>query len=125
MDYVPLLGRILFSSIFIIKSFHHFTGQAMQHAMSRDMPFASALVPVAGILALLGGLSILLGYRAKLGAWLLIIFLIPTFAMHPFWNAQDFYSSMMEQYCFMKNISLMGACFMITYFGSGPLSMRK
>lgn len=125
MEYLPFVGRVLFSSLFIIKSLHHFSGHALQHALDRGMPLASIGVPIAGIFALLGGLSILLGYRARIGAWLLILFLLPTLAMHPFWNAGDLYASMMEQYCFMKNISLMGACFMIAYFGSGPFSLRN
>jgi putative oxidoreductase len=37
-----------------------------------------------------GGLSILLGYRAKLGAWLIVLFLIPvTLMLHKFWTVQD------------------------------------
>lgn len=124
MDYLPLLGRALFSSIFIIKSFHHFSGAALQHATSKAMPMAELLVPIAGMLSLLGGLSILLGYRAKIGAWLLVLFLLPTFAMHSFWSSQDLYSAMMEQFCFMKNVSLLGGCLMIAYFGSGPKSLR-
>lgn len=123
MDFILLLGRVLFSSIFLLKSFDHFSGSALEHAMTRGMPMAGFFVPIAGILALLGGLSVLLGYKAKKGAWLLVLFLIPTFVMHPFWNMQDAYASMMEHYCFLKNVSLLGASLMITYFGSGPHSM--
>jgi putative oxidoreductase len=90
------------------------------------VPAASVLVPLSGIIALLGGLSILLGYKAKIGAWLLVIFLVPTaFMMHKFWAAEDGFASMMQHYCFMKNMSLLGASLMIAYFGSGPLSLSK
>ena len=87
---------------------------------------AQFLVPVGGVIAFLGGLSILLGYKAKIGAWLLIIFLVPTtFMMHKFWLSEDFFSNMMHQYCFFKNASLLGAALMIACVGSGPLSLDK
>ena len=98
----------------------------MEHAADMGVPMASILVPIAGILALLGGLSILLGYKAKVGAWLLVIFLLPvTLIIHRFWDTKDFFANMMHQYCFFKNLSLLGAALMISYFGSGPLSLDK
>lgn len=126
MKYIFLLGRILFSAIFIIKSFCHFSPKMMDHAVEMGVPAASILVPVSGILALLGGLSILLGYKAKVGAWLLVIFLFPvTVVMHRFWDTKDFFANMMHHYCFFKNMSLLGAALMISYFGSGPMSLDK
>lgn len=119
------LGRVLFSAIFIIKSLEHFNGSAIECAKQAGVPMASILVPITGILALLGGLSILLGFKAKIGAWLLIIFLIPTtLMMHKFWQAEQGFELMMQQYCFLKNISMIGAAFMISYFGSGPWSLK-
>jgi len=40
------------------------------------VPLAAIAVPLSGVLAIAGGLSILLGYRAKLGAWLIVLFLV-------------------------------------------------
>jgi len=43
-----------------------------------------------GVISLVGGLSILLGYRAKIGAWLIVVFLlIVTPIMHKFWGLTD------------------------------------
>lgn len=96
----------------------------MSEAGSMGVPMSTMVVPIWGILAFLGGVSILLGYYTRVGAWLLIIFLIPvTFYMHPFWIANTDYSRVMENYCFWKNLSLMGAALMIAYLGSGPLSL--
>jgi putative oxidoreductase len=125
MKYIFLLGRILFSSIFIIRGFCHFTQNAMEHAISVSLPMPSILVPLSGILSLIGGVSLLLGYKARLGAWILIVFLIPvTYFMHQYWTGTDMFSTMMHQFCFMKNVSLIGTCLMLTYFGSGPLSLK-
>lgn len=126
MKYILILGRILFSFVFILKSFDHFTSSGIEYATQMNVPMASFLVPVWGIIALLGGVSVLLGFKAKVGAWLIVIFLIPTtFMMHPFWTFHDLYHSLLNQYCFLKNLSMMGAAFMIAYFGSGPLSLSK
>lgn len=126
MKYLLLLGRILFAHIFILKSLDHFSIATLDHATGMGVPFPMFLVPLSGLIALLGGLSILLGYKAKLGAWLLIIFLFPiTFVMHRFWEVQEGHIILLQSYCFMKNLSLLGACLMIAYFGSGPLSLSK
>ncbi|MBI5274424.1 MAG: DoxX family protein [Chlamydiales bacterium] len=126
MKYVVLIGRILFSSIFIIKSIDHFSKESINYAANSGVPLATILVPIAGIIAFLGGISILLGYKARLGAWLIIIFLIPTtLMMHQFWSIGDVYDAMMHQYCFMKNVSMIGGALMISYFGSGPMSLTK
>jgi putative oxidoreductase len=126
MKYILLLGRVLFSSVFFIKGLENFFPNMIDFATTMDVPMPAILVPVAGIVAFIGALSILLGFKARWGAWLLIIFLLPiTLIMHRFWEFNDSYNTMMHQYCFWKNISLIGAAFMITYFGSGPLSLSK
>ena len=125
MKYVFLLGRVLFSSIFILKSFGHFTADRMAHAGSMGVPIPNLLCPLSGLLILLGGLSVLFGYKTHIGAWLLVVFLVPTtFMMHQFWDAEQGYSAMMESYCFLKNISLLGAALMLTY-PCGPLGSIK
>jgi putative oxidoreductase len=85
---------------------------------------AGLLVPISGVLALAGGLSIALGYKARWGAWSLVAFLLPvTFIMHGFWRLQDPVLAHTQQAMFAKNISMLGAALMIAYFGSGPLSI--
>ncbi len=122
--FVVLLGRILFSLLFIMKSFEHFSPDTIRMAAQSGIPLANILVPIAGVLAFLGGLSVLLGYKGSLGAWLLVIFLLPTaLMMHQFWQMNDPFATMMHHYCFWKNIALMGSALMITYFGTGPYSL--
>ena len=121
-----LVGRILYSSIFIMAAPGLISNKMSGYAMSQGVPMASLLVPIAGILVLLGGLSVLFGYKAKLGAWALIVFLVPvTLMMHNFWAMSDPEQAQMQQIHFMKNISLLGAALMIAHFGSGPLSLDK
>src|SRR6202051_2852419 len=77
MRYVALVGRILFSAIFIIAGFGHFTQAEIGYAAQQGVPFASLLVPASGVMAMAGGLSILVGYYARVGAVLVAVFLVP------------------------------------------------
>jgi putative oxidoreductase len=126
MKYIPLIGRILFSLIFLNSGLMgHLIGLSgtAAYAQSAGVPMATGLVAISGVIAVLGALSIILGYKAKMGAWLIVIFLIPvTFMMHKFWTITDQMQSMIQMAMFMKNIALLGAALMITYFGAGPVS---
>lgn len=128
MKYIPLIGRILFSLIFIMSGLGHiFNGKEMI-GMTQQMgvPLASLAVPLTGVIILLGGLSIILGYKIKIGALLIIIFLVPvSFIMHPFWKMTDPMQAQINMIMFMKNISMTGAALIFYYFGSGPLSLDK
>ena len=124
MKYIPLIGRIFFSLIFLVSAFNHFSAKTIGYAASHHVPLAAVLVPLSGILAIVGGLSIVLGYKARLGAWLIVLFLIPvTLMMHNFWTITDPMMRQMQMAMFMKNISMLGGALLITWFGSGPLSM--
>jgi len=121
---IVLLGRILFALIFILAAPRHFSHEGIQHAADLGVPIAGLLVPLSGAMALLGGLSVALGYKAKLGAWVLVAFLVPvTFAMHAFWKDADPVTSHTQQAMFAKNLALLGAALLITQFGSGPFSV--
>jgi putative oxidoreductase len=124
MKAIVLIGRILFSLIFLMTVMGHFKQESVDYALSHHVPAASVLVPLSGVIAFLGGLSVLLGFKAKAGAWLLVIFLVPvTFYMHAFWAETDAMQMRMQMGNFMKNCSLLGAALMITYFGAGPASL--
>ena len=124
MKYTVLLGRFLYASIFLIAAPGHFTAGTIAYSASKGVPLASMTVPLSGVIALLGGLSILLGYKAKIGAWMIVLFLVPvTLVMHDFWTVADPMQASMEQIMFMKNVSMLGAALMIAGIGSGPLSL--
>jgi putative oxidoreductase len=121
--FVPI-GRVLFALIFVASIVGHFSSAEITEAAAHGVPMASILVPLAGIIALVGGLSVMLGYRARFGALLLLIFLVPvTLVMHKFWGLPDPQTAMMQRIHFMKNTSLIGACLLVMHFGSGPYSL--
>jgi len=124
MRYVPLLGRLLFGLIFIMSSFGHFSSSTIGYAAQHGVPAAHFLVPLAGVMALLGGLSVLFGFKARFGALLLILFLVPvTFTMHNFWAVSDPAARQMQMINFLKNLSMLGGALLISYFGAGPVSV--
>jgi putative oxidoreductase len=119
-----LLGRLFFVLIFLMAGPNHFASQTIAYAASQGVPMASIAVPLSGIIAILGGLSILLGFRAKIGAWLIILFLVcVTPMLHNFWTVPDPMMRQMQMIMFMKNLSMFGAALLITQFGSGPWSL--
>ena len=120
---VPL-GRVLFALIFIASVVGHFSSAQISEAAAHGVPLATLLVPLAGLIALVGGVSVLLGYRARFGALLLLVFLVPvTLVMHKFWGLADPQMAMLQKAQFMKNTSLIGACLLLMYHGSGPYSL--
>lgn len=124
MRYVTLLGRFLYSLMFLMTPINHFMPQTIAYAAQSGVPMPGLLVPLSGIIAFVGGLSVLLGYEARLGAWLLVVFLIPvTFMMHAFWTVQDPMMRQFQMGMFLKNIAMLGAALIITQLGSGPLSL--
>lgn len=126
MKYLVLLGRICFAAIFIFAAPGHFKAQEIAYAAHAGVPLASLAVPVSGLMALAGGLSIALGYRAKIGAWLLVLFLVPvTITMHNFWAVTDPMMAQMQMAMFMKNVGLLGGALLLSYFGAGPLSLDE
>src|ERR1700739_1152334 len=121
---VVLLGRLFFAAIFLTAGPNHFAKQTIGYAASQGVPLASVAVPVSGLLAILGGLSILLGYRAKLGAWLIALFLVGvTPMMHNFWTVSDPMAHQMQFIMFMKNVSMLGGALLISQLGAGPWSL--
>ena len=124
MQYAVLAGRQLFSIVFIIASAGHFSPEAIESAARHGVPLPDFLVPVSGVIALVGGLSVLLGFQTRIGAWLLVIFLVPvTVMMHNFWSSTDPLTHQIERAMFLKNLTMLGGALVISYFGAGPLSL--
>ena len=124
--YLVPFGRLLFALLFLAAAPMHFTAQGVQYAASEGVPLAEILVPLSGVLALLGGLSVLLGYHARVGAQLLVAFLLPvTLVMHDFWSVAEPMAAQLQQVMFMKNVAILGGALLLMHFGSGPFSLDR
>jgi len=124
MGAIVLLGRLFYALIFLMAAPGNFTKQGIAYAASQGVPLASIGVPLMGVISLVGGLSILLGYRARIGACFIALFLlVVTPVMHKFWGLTDPMMAQMQMINFMKNLSMFGGALLITQFGAGPLSL--
>jgi putative oxidoreductase len=73
-----------------------------------------------------GGLSLLLGLRARLGAQALIVFLIPTtLIFHDFWTYTDAREMQNQMQHFMKNLAILGGLFFVLGTGAGCCSVDR
>ena len=117
MKYLPLAARVCLCLIFIKAGISHITGYDDTVGMMADkgLPIPDVLLIFTIIFQLLGGLSLLLGYKIKIGSILLILFLIPaSFTFHnPATDINDF----------LKNIGLIGGLLMVMSAGAGALSI--
>ncbi len=116
MDVVVLIGRIVFSALFLVSSVAHLTQTDMMagYAASKGVPAARLAVLSSGLLILAGGLMVLLGLWGDLGALFLVIFLVPTAVLiHGFWRETDPMAKQMEQTQFSKDLALAGAALLV------------
>lgn len=124
MSYIVPVGRVFFSVIFLGAAVFHFSPQSIGFAALQGVPLPNVMVPLSGLIAGAGGVSIALGYKARVGAWLIVLFLVPvTIMMHNFWAVTDPMMAGMQQAMFMKNASMLGGALLIAHFGAGPLSL--
>ncbi len=107
-----LLGRLIFGGFFLYNGIHHLRErrQLSQYAQSKNVPKPDLAVSGSGIALIVGGASVLLGIKPKLGTLAIIGFLAgvsPT--MHNFWKVEDPAQRMNEMINFSKNMALLGA----------------
>lgn len=124
----PLAGRILISLIFIMSGLgkvFQFDGQ-VAYAASQGVPLASLAIIISIIAELAAAAMIVFGFKARLGAFILLLWMIPvSLMMHAFWNIEDPMAQQMNMIMFMKNLSMMGAMLLIMSFGPGPKSINN
>jgi putative oxidoreductase len=122
---VPLIGRILMSVIFLssgfakVAMFSTMTG----YMVAKHVPLPGVALAIAAAVEILGGLSVLLGFQARIVGWILFLYLIPTTVLfHNFW-ASSGAEQMDAQIHFFKNVAIMGGLLFLAAFGAGAYSI--
>jgi uncharacterized membrane protein YphA (DoxX/SURF4 family) len=119
VDVIFLIGRILFGQIFILSGIMaHLVGreQGIAYARANKAPAPELLVPLSGIVAILGGASVVLGVWGDVGALFVAGFLAGiTPYMHAFWKEQDPMGRIVQMSQFQKNVALLGGALVIFY----------
>jgi putative oxidoreductase len=123
---VSVTGRALLCAIFLLSALGNkipnFEGVASVMAKA-GIPAPQFMLVGAIVFLIAGSLSVVLGFKARFGAGLLLVFLIlATYFFHDFWTMEG--QEQQEQTIqFMKNLSMMGAMLFIMANGAGAWSL--
>ena len=116
-----IIGRLCFTAIFFLSGITHFTDiDGYVSLMHEAIPGRTFWVLVSGVVELLGAGMILFNRHAKLGGWLIVLFLVPvTITVHGYEmiTAADAASRTMQMSFFLKGVAMTGAALLITQLG--------
>jgi putative oxidoreductase len=123
---IALVGRLFLVTIFLtsalMNKIPNFAGVAKKMA-EEGVPAPTLLLVGAIVFLIVGSLSVLVGYKARIGATLLLVFLVlATYYFHDFWTMPK-EAAEMQMIQFMKNLALMGAMLFIIGNGAGAMSL--
>lgn len=122
-----LLARILLALMFVMSGYGKLTSLdgTAGYIASGGLPFASVLAVLVGLLELLGGLAIIVGFQARWAALALAVFTIAaSLLFHKFW-AVPAEQQMIQQLMFMKNMAVAGGMFLLAAVGAGAPSFDR
>jgi putative oxidoreductase len=120
---LAVVGRVMFTLIFFLSGITHFTDLARYVAlMPAAIPFRPFWVMISGVVELAGAALVVTNRAPRLGAWLLILFLVPvTITVHgvAMVTATDPTMRAMQTSFFLKGVTMAGAALLITQLGAG------
>jgi putative oxidoreductase len=123
---LALSGRILIVAIFLMSAVANKMlrfNETLVVMRNHNVPYPEILLPGAIVFLIVGGLCVLLGYKARFGALLLLIFLVlATYYFHNFWDMTSQEEQQQQMAHFLKNVSMMGTMLFIMAVGAGPFS---
>jgi uncharacterized membrane protein YphA (DoxX/SURF4 family) len=119
MDWVLLVGRVLFAAIFIMSGLLFHLGQrqmAVEYARAKGAPLPDLSAPLTGVAIVAAGVMIVIGLWVDLAALVLVAFLLSTaYFMHAFWKVEDPQERQAEQIHFNKDVALAGGALILFY----------
>ncbi len=123
-----VIGRVMIATIFLMSAVGNKIpnfSQTAQYMTANGVPLPSLSLVAAIVFLIVGSVSVVLGYYARIGAALLLVFLIlATYFFHNFW-AYEGQEQQLQMIQFMKNLSMMGTMVFIMAVGSGPLRLDE
>ncbi|MBZ9674995.1 DoxX family protein [Mesorhizobium sp. ES1-1] len=115
-----LLGRILLAVIFVLSGFNKLADIAgtAGYFGSMGLPVPTVTAVVVGLIELLGGLAIVVGFQTRIVAWVLAAFTIATaLVAHTGWADQN------QMIHFLKNVAIAGGFLVLASSGAGAYSI--
>ncbi len=121
-----LIARIMIATIFLmsavgnkIPNFNTVAG----YMAAEGVPLPQLALVGAIVFLIVGSLSVIAGYKMRIGAALLLVFLVlATYFFHDFWTFEG-QEQQMQMIQFMKNLSMMGTMLFLMANGAGELSL--
>lgn len=117
MTYLPLAARVFLALVFLNAGINHLSNfqNFAQGIADKGLPLATVLAAGTVVFQILGAIALIIGFKSKLGALLLIVFLVPaTLLYHP--PTTDLTQ-------FLKNLGLIGGLMMVMAYGPGLISV--
>ena len=125
---IDLIGRLFIALIFLTAAGNNIVNFKSQVSGMYEWgwTFAPSLfLGIATFLCITGGIRVALGYRATLGALLLLLAIVPaTFLIHDYWNYPDPDKAYHFSQLF-KNLAIIGGLLMMMSHGTGKYSIRR
>lgn len=120
-----LIARVLLALMFVLAGFGKFTGLegTAGWIASKGLPVPTLLTIGAGVVELIGGLLLIVGWKARWAALALAAFtVLASLLFHNFWTLPAD-KQMMDQLMFLKNMAVTGGLLFVFAYGAGQLSL--
>jgi putative oxidoreductase len=122
---VVLIARVLLALMFVLAGISKLSGLqgTAGYIASAGLPLPGLLAVAAGLLELIGGIALAVGFHARIAALALALFtLVATVLFHNFWAAPAD-QAFVQQLMFMKNLAVAGGLLFVFSLGAGPASI--
>lgn len=127
-DIADLIGRICISAIFLYEAYDStvYFNSTKRTMIEYGLTWQTELMLITAVICLIiGGLCVLIGFKASFGAALLLLYWVPvTFVLYSFWNDPPPLQRINAMH-FMKNVAIIGGLLIIVVNGSGSYSVRR
>jgi putative oxidoreductase len=127
-EVADLLGRVCISLIFLYEAYDSivFFNSTKRTMTEYGLLWQQETLLILSIIGLLlGGIFVLIGFQARLGASMLFLYyLIVTLVLYSFWDDPHPIRRINSMH-FMKNMAIMGGLLIIMVNGSGKYSVKR
>jgi putative oxidoreductase len=124
---VPLLARLGLGGLFVlfgVRAILGFSG-SVGYFTKLGFPAPEAMVVLAIVIQIVAGVALIIGWKTRWAAWLLVLYVvIATLMAHRYWEYDAAQYALQMQH-FFKNLAIIGGLLLLTAFGPGPMSVDK
>lgn len=122
-----VFARVLLAMMFVLAGWSKLTNfdATVAYIAAHQLPLASVVAALTLTLEMVGGIAIMVGFKARIAAFLLGGFtILAAIIFHAYWAAPAD-QAYVQQLMFMKNMSIAGGLFLLAALGSGAWSLDQ